>query len=120
MIKKSKIFSLPLCLLPIKKSNLSLGETKSVPDPVLGTSKPQSPGEKSVSVETLSISLLERQRGNLSDDQNFISCYTNMYVQIGTEYFLCVVNTAVSVAVVLLLPVGCLRFSAIVVCASPL
>jgi len=64
MIKKNKIFTLPLCLLPTEKSNLTW--EKSVTDPVLGTHKPQSPGEKSVSAETLSISLLEGQRGNLS------------------------------------------------------
>lgn len=38
-------------------------------------------------------------------------CYKNVYVQIGTEYFLSIVNAAVSVASVLL-SVGCLRFSA--------
>lgn len=40
MIKKSKIFTLPLCLLPTEKSNLSW--EKSVTDPVLGTHKPES------------------------------------------------------------------------------
>lgn len=35
------------------------------------------------------------------NDQNSVSCYTNVYAQIGTEYFLCVMNTAVSVAIVL-------------------
>lgn len=40
MIKKSKIFTLPLCLLPIEKSNLSW--EISVTDPVLGTHKPES------------------------------------------------------------------------------
>lgn len=64
MIKKNKIFTLPLCLLPAEKSNLSW--EKSVTDPVLGTHKPQSQEDNAVDVETLSISLLEAQRGNLS------------------------------------------------------
>ena len=64
MIKKSKTFTLPLCLHPTEKSNLSW--EKSVTDPVLGIHKPQRPGEKSVTVETLSISLQEGQRGDFS------------------------------------------------------
>lgn len=59
MTRKNRIFTLPLCLLPTEKANLSW--EKSVTDPVLGIHKPQCP-----SVETLSISLLEDQRGNLS------------------------------------------------------
>lgn len=64
MIKKNKIFTLLLCLLPTEKSDLS--QEKSVADPVLGTHTPQSPGEESIGVETLSISLQEVQSSNLS------------------------------------------------------